>query len=152
MPRRTAAAPAAWGAAADVPENSAQPSNGSVPSGGSPRPGNARSWSMRQPGGIGSIRYDARGGIPTRPHTVGTVTSSNHVLAYPLAYDDARSSSPASAYTPPAAITPGIWGSMLKVPLPAAKTTTMFLATIASMISKNSAMSAGCGSAEASGG
>src|SRR5512132_755121 len=84
-PRTTAAAPAAWGAAADVPENRAQPSDGAVPSGGSPSPVAPRSVSIGQPGGIGSMMYEARGRIPTRPETVGTVTPSNQGLSYALA-------------------------------------------------------------------
>src|SRR5215217_2769701 len=54
-PRSSAAAPAICGAAADVPENSAQPSLGLVPSAGSPSPAIARSASIGQPGGIGSM-------------------------------------------------------------------------------------------------
>jgi hypothetical protein len=59
IPRSTAAAPATCGAAADVPENNAQPSLALVPSGGSPAPpplpAAARSTSIGQPAGIGSM-------------------------------------------------------------------------------------------------
>src|SRR3954452_1478502 len=59
-PRRTAAAPAIFGAPADVPETRAQPSSGLVPSGGSPAPvpvpAAARSTSIGHPGGMGIMR------------------------------------------------------------------------------------------------
>src|SRR3954464_5060920 len=77
-PRSTAAAPAICGAAADVPENRAQPSSGLVPSGGHPVPAAARGTSIGHPAGMGIVMYEARGRIPTRPDTVGTSTPPTH--------------------------------------------------------------------------
>ena len=85
-PRIIAATPAICGAAADVPENRAQPSLDEVPSvSGSVDEGWLLPTSIWQPGGSGSMMYLARGSCPTSPHTVGTVTFWNHGLTYQLA-------------------------------------------------------------------
>ena len=81
-PRMRAAAPATWGAAAEVPENSAQPSVPVVPSPLSPEAVSIMlsDWSNSHPGCTGNIKHCARGCIPTKPHTVGTISSSNQGL------------------------------------------------------------------------